>query len=311
MNHLAAAAPPRVAPLRVAPGAVASPPASSPSLFRPATPPPPAAAKPATVKPAVPAVSLTERFSTWRDRMRLAQPRATDPVTPAQIDTRPAWRDEVATWARGIMTAAVDHLPALIRGNPTHKPPSLEWLVPIAARFELADHVLFGLALLYGAHLNGEPGVAPATLAGVLGRDWDEALGRGQLAGSAIAVYRDSRVRLAPAVQRALDELPPATGVLVGQPGSVVLLAPCVVVAAADQPLGVIAEATLPAAGGAILAGHPRFDPRDVVLEARAYGAVAMIRVTSSTVERIPPDGPLILVLDDEGLADHLELPRL
>jgi len=51
--------------------------------------------------------------------------------------------------------------------------------------------------------------------------------------------------------------------------------------------------------------------PRDVVLEARAFGAVAMIRVTSSTVDRIPHDGPLILVLDDEGLADHLELPRL
>lgn len=296
MNHLAAVAPPvAVVAAPVAPPA--SPPAGTTSLFRPPTPAAVAPAKPATAKPATPAVSLTERFSTWRDRMRLAQPRATDPVTPAQIDTRPSWRDEVATWARGI---AHDHTP-----------PSLQWLVPVAARFELAEHVMPGLALLYGAHLTGEPGVAPVDLARVLGRDWDEALGRGQLASSAIAVYRDSRVRLAPAVQRALDELPPATGVLVGQPGPVALLAPCVVVAAADQPLGVIAEATLPAAGGAILAAHPQSDPREVVLEARAYGSVAMIRVTSSTVERIPHDGPLILVLDDEGLADHLELPRL
>ena len=289
MNHLAAVAPP-----------VAPPPAGAPSLFRPAAPIAPAPTKPTSTKPTTPAVSLTERFSTWRDRMRLAQPRATDPVSPAQIDTRPAWRDEVATWARGIMTAAHDH-----------KSPSLQWLVPIAARFELAEHVMPGLALLYGAHLIGESGVAPVELARVLGRDWDEALGRGQLAGSAIAVYRDSRVRLAPPVQRALDELPPATGVLVGQPGPVALLSPCVVVAPADQPLGVIAEATLPSAGGAILAAHPPSDPRDVVLEARAYGAVAMVRVTSSTVDRIPHDGPLILVLDDEGLADHLELPRL
>jgi hypothetical protein len=293
MNHLAAVAP--------AMAAITSPDdTAKPSLFRPAAPVAAAPAKPAPAKPAAPAVSLTERFSSWRDRMRLAQPRATDPVTPAQIDMRPAWRDEVASWARGILTGAHDH-----------KPGPMQWLVPIVARFELPDHVMPGLALLYGAHLAGEPGVAPVELARVLGRDWDEALGRGQLAGSQIAVYRDSRVRLATAVQRALDELPPATGVLVGQPGQVVLLAACVVVAATDQPLGVIAEATLPAAGGAILAAHPTADPRDVALEARAFGAVAMIRVTPATVERIPHDGPVILVLDDEGLADHLELPRL
>jgi hypothetical protein len=288
MNHLAA----------VAPAVLDDTP--RPSLFRPAAPAPAAPARPAPAKPAAPAISLTERFSTWRDRMRLAQPRATDPVTPAQIDTRPPWRDAVATWARGIMTGAHDH-----------KPGPLQWLVPIATRFELADHVMPGLALLYGAHLAGETGVAPVELARVLGRDWDEALGRGQLAASAIATYRDSRVRLATPVLRALDELPPATGVLVGQPGQVVLLSACVVVAAADQPLGVVAEATLPAAGGAILAAHPASDPRDVALEARAYGAVAMVRVTPGTVERIPHDGPVILVLDDEGLADHLELPRL
>ena len=273
---------------------------AKPSLFRPQAPAPAAPARPAPAKPAAPSVSLTERFSTWRDRMRLAQPRATDPVTPAQIDTRPPWRDAVATWARGIMTGAHDH-----------KPGPLQWLVPIAARFELADHVMPGLALLYGAHLVGELGVAPVDLARVLGRDWDEALGRGQLAASQIATYRDSRVRLAPPVQRALDELPPATGVLVGQPGQVVLLSACVVVAPAEQPLGIVAEATLPAAGGAILAALPASDPRDVALEARAYGAVAMVRVTPATVERIPHDGPMILVLDDEGLADHLELPRL
>jgi len=295
MNHLAA-----VAPAFAAVAAPAADDAARPSLFRPAAPLPAVTAKSAPAKPAAVAVSLTERFSSWRDRMRLAQPRATDPVTPAQIDTRPAWRDEVATWARGILTGAHDH-----------KPGPLQWLVPIAARFELADHLMPGLALLYGAHLAGSAGVAPVELARVLGRDWDEALGRGQLAGSAIAVYRDSRVRLATPVQRALDELPPATGVLVGQPGQVVLLAACVVVAAADQPLGVVAEATLPAAGGAILAAHPGADPRDVALEARAYGAVAMIRVTPQTVERIPHDGPVILVLDDDGLAEHLELPRL
>lgn len=253
----------------------------------------------AVASPAKP-VSLTERFASWRDQLRLVPPRATDPAAQLQADARPSWRDDIATWARGITRSAQDH-----------KPPPLHWFASIASRFELSDSVLPGLALLYGAHLAGEAGVAPLDLSRVLGRDWDEALGRGQLAAAAIAVYRDSRVRLAQPIQRALDELSPATGVLVGQAGPIALLSPCIVLAPADQPLGAIAEATLPSAGGAILAAHPHADPRDVVLEARAFGSVAMIRVTSATVERIPHDGPLILVLDDEGLADHLELPRL
>jgi hypothetical protein len=196
-------------------------------------------------------------------------------------------------------------------GSLERPPGGLGWLAPLATRFELADPLLPGVALLYGAHLAGELGVAPVELARVLGRDWDEALGRGQLAGAMLAVYRDSRVRLAPFAQRVLDELPPTQGQLVGSPGPVVLLAACVVVAPADAVLGVIAEATLPAAGGAILAAHAHADPLELALEARAYGAVPMLRVTPHTVERIPHDGPIILVLDDEALADHLELPRL
>jgi len=283
----------------VAPPRLASVPAS-PSLFRTAAPAQVTPVRAVAAKPVVPAQSLTERFSSWRDRMRLAQPRSTDPVTPAQIDTRQPWRDEIAIWARGVMTGSLERPPG-----------GLGWLAPLATRFELADSLVPGLALLYGAHLAGEPGVAPIELARVLARDWDEALGRGQLAGAMLAVYRDSRVRLAPFAQRVLDELPPTQGQLVGQPGQVVLLAACVVVAPADAALGVIAEATLAAAGGAILAAHAHADPLELALEARAYGAVPMLRVTPQSVERIPHDGPIILVLDDEALADHLELPRL
>ncbi|MEO8554017.1 MAG: hypothetical protein ABI678_28780, partial [Kofleriaceae bacterium] len=293
-GHLAAA------PEPTSPAKLTSVPAT-PSLFRTAQAQAPVApVRAAAAKPAAPVQSLTERFSSWRDRMRLAQPRSSDPVTPAQIDTRPPWRDEVATWARGVMTGSLERPPG-----------GLGWLAPLATRFELADYLLPGVALLYGAHLAGEMGVAPVELARVLARDWDEALGRGQLAGAMLAVYRDSRVRLAPFAQRMLDELTPTQGQLVGQPGPVALLAACVVVAPADAVLGVIAEATLAAAGGAILAAHPHADPIELALEARAYGAVPMLRVTPHTVERIPHDGPIILVLDDEALADHLELPRL
>src|SRR5262249_38122241 len=53
-------------------------PAKPASLFRQVTPAPTPAPKPATTKPQGPTQSLAERFSSWRDRMRAAQPRAGD-----------------------------------------------------------------------------------------------------------------------------------------------------------------------------------------------------------------------------------------
>src|SRR5262249_44173620 len=122
---------------------------------------------------------------------------------------------------------------------------------------------------------------------------------------SAIATYRDSRVRLATPVQRALDNLPPASGTMVGVPGTVALLGPCVVVVAGDSPLGVVAEACLPAVGGAILPADRDADAVGVPLEARAYGAVAMLRASAVG------DEPAILVVGDDAAADALGLPRL
>lgn len=273
-----------------------------PSLFRTSAPAAaPVTARPAAAKATAPTVSLTERFASWRDRARLAQPRSVDPVSLAPADTRPPWRDELAIWARGVITGAIDRGSILAH-------PSLEQIVQ---RFELSPHIYPGVALLYGAHLAGEPGVAPIDLARVLNRNWDEALGAGELASSMVAVFRDSRIRLAPAVLRALDGLPVTTGVLVGQPGVVALLAACIVVAPDEQPLGIVAEATLPAAGGAILAAHPHADPLELVLEARARGAVPMLRATASVVERLPTNVTAIFVIEDEALAEQLELPRL
>jgi len=283
-SHLAAA-------LQSVPAATPPPPApEKPSLFRTS----PAAVAPTSVraaapKPAAPTVTLTERFASWRDRMRLAQPRSVDPTSLAPVDTRPPWRDELATWARGVITGAIDRGSILAH-------PSLEQIVQ---SFELSPHLYTGVALLYGAHLAGEHGVAPIDLARVLNRNWDEALGAGELASSMVAVFRDSRIR------------PVTTGVLVGQPGFVALLAACIVVAPDDQPLGVVAEATLPAAGGAILAAHPHADPLELVVEARARGAVPMLRATASVVERLPTNVTAIFVIEDEALADQLELPRL
>lgn len=293
-SHLAAA-------LQSVPEAAAAP-VEKPSLFRTA----PAAVAPTSIrptaaKPAAPTVSLTERFASWRDRMRLAQPRSVDPISLAPVDSRPPWRDELATWARGVITGAIDRGSILAHAS----------LEQIVQRFELSPHLYTGIALLYGAHLAGEHGVAPIDLARVLNRNWDEALGAGELAASMVAVFRDSRIRLAPAVLRSLDGLPVTTGVLVGQPGIVALLAACIVVAPDEQPLGIVAEATLPAAGGAILASHPHADPLELVVEARARGAVPMLRATASVVERLPTHVTAIFVIEDEALADQLELPKL
>jgi hypothetical protein len=113
-----------------------------------------------------------------------------------------------------------------------------------------------------------EAAAAPVAMARVLNGRWDEALGRGELAQRGVITIRDSRVHLAPALLRVLDELPPLTGTLVGAPGPVSLIAPCTVVA--DGPLTIIAEACLASIGGAILAAHSDVDPNELVREAPA-----------------------------------------
>ncbi len=278
----------------------AKPEPTRPSLFRaPAPVAPAAAAKPAAAKPAAAMVSLSERFSTWRDRMRSAQPRSSEPAPLGWIEARPSWRDEVTGWARGVAAGTVDN-----------KPPLAAPIDALLVRFELSPQLYPAIALLYGAHLGGEPGAAPIDVARVLGRHWDEALGRGALAEHGLAVYRDSRVRLAPAVERALDELPPRTGTIVGEAGTISLLGPCVVIAP-DGPIGIVAEHYLPSAGGAILAAHPHADPLELVLEARAYGAVPMLRVSAGVIDRLPIGEAVILVVPDDATADQLDIPRL
>jgi hypothetical protein len=140
----------------------------------------------------------------------------------------------------------------------------------------------------------------------VLDRRWDEALGRGALAARGVAEYAGSRVALAPLVLRTLDELPPATGVLVGRPGSVTLLGPCVVIAG-DEPLVDVAERCAPQIGGAILAATGEPVRAELVLEARARGAAAMLRAVLVAA----PSDAAIFVIDDPDLAERLGLPCL
>jgi hypothetical protein len=215
----------------------------------------------------------------------------------AHGDARQSWRDEVVAWSR-----------AVTAGTMERDAPAAPAIGAVLARFELALQLHPVLVLLYGAHLCGERGAAPIDVARVLDRRWDEALGRGELAGRGIASYSGSRVALSPVILRVLDELPPVSGTLVGEPGTIALLGPCVVVAG-DEPITAVAERCLSRVGGAILAAYGDPDRADLLFEARACGAAPMLRPAAGL--DAAPSEPAIFVVDDAELADRLGMPRL
>ncbi len=204
---------------------------------------------------------------------------------------RSSWRDDAGAWARAVASGTFD------RAAPTCAP-----IETLLARFELPETLLPALVLLYGSHLAGMQGAAPMDVAKVLGRRWDEALGRGKLAGLALATYTDSRVRLAPAIQRVLDELPPK-GELVGEPGVVGLLGPTVLVS--REPIRVLGVRIVEQLGGAVLLGS-YVDAVELALEARALGAIAVGQVDLATI----PHHPILIVVGDEAAAEQIDLPR-
>jgi hypothetical protein len=261
-------------------------------------PPAAAAAVPAPAMPAVsaaPAVTAAAATAAVARAAPFAPAAPAGPVAAAREDSRASWRDEVVAWTRAFTAGAIDP------GAPAAPP-----IDALIARFDLAPALHPALVLLYGAHLCGERGAAPAEIARVLDHQWDEALGRGGLAERGVAEYAGSRVALSPLVLRTLDELPPATGVLVGRPGSVTLLGPCVVIAG-DEPLVAVAERCAPQIGGAILAATGEPVRAELVLEARARGAAPMLR---AVLDRAPDDA-VIFVIGDPELAERLGLPRL
>lgn len=234
-----------------------------------------------------------------------AGPRPPAPIDPPESrdeadhgdgPARRSWRDDVVAWSRVAISGAAPPPPAA---------PSIDAML---ARFDLAPPLRPVLLLLYGAHLCGELGAAPIDVARLLDGQWDEALGRGELARRGVADYARSRVMLSPILLRVLDELPPATGALIGEPGASALLGPCVVVAG-DEPLAAVAERCRPHVGGAILVARGDAPRAAVFLEARARGAVPMLPAPAA-LDAVP-GSPAILVVTDPELADRLGLPRL
>jgi hypothetical protein len=279
--------PPEPAP---APLPIASEP-ERPSV-RAAPPPPESPPEPRpTAAPRAPwstgSPNFTERFSALRERGQ--KPRDDSPPI------RASWRDDVVLWTRSIVAGAFD------KAAPVAPP-----IETLAVRLELPAPLVPALVLLYGVHLAGHHGAAPVDVARVLGRSWDEALGRGRFAALGLATYERSRVILATPLQLALDELPPTTGTLVGTPSSAVaLLGSCVVVARGGEPLAAIAERLVETLGGAILAAHAGGDPHALLLEARVLGAAPLSRAS----DQLARTEPMIVVVDSDEQAERLGLP--
>jgi hypothetical protein len=213
------------------------------------------------------------------------------------------WREELVAWARAIAAGIERDVPVA---------PLLE---AVAARFDLTAAERRALALLYGAHLGGEPGAAPVDVARASGPDgWADALGRGALARARVAVYARSRVRLADPIRRALDELPPRWGELRGAPGAPALLAPWGLIAepgegSAPEPLGALAARALAQVGGALLVAHPGAHLRHLTVEGRARGAVPLLWDPGGGP--VDPSEPAIFVVASEAAADRLGVPIL
>jgi hypothetical protein len=283
-----------------APLAAGGAPLLPPSEFG-APPPPQREVLRRGVAETIPVVSVPaerrEQFTAFRNRVEHPRARTEERFAPVWTDAASSWRDELVAWTR---TVDAGQAASLEGARP---------LEVLATRYDLSFALVPALAWLYGQHLLGRDGAAPADLAQLVGAGWEEALGRGELARSGIATLLGSRVRLADVVQRALDERSPLAGTLVGAGGIVSLLGPCAIVAAG--PLTIIAEACLASIGGAILAANADVDPLELVAEAKAYGAAPLWRVRAEQLSRVPADQPIILVADDDAAAELLGVPRL
>ena len=300
------ATPPTAPPAFTAPVTAASPKPVArtplPQFGVPIADAPPAATSvaPPVKAPLVAGGERQRALTAWRERMESPRARTAEPVASVWPNASATWREDLIAWARRLGTEEASDLPA---GTPVES---------IVTRMELAAGLEPVVALAYAQHLLGQDGISALDVANVqrnFSGSWDEALGRGELATLGVAAFRSSRMRLSDLIVRVLDEHPPRTGILVGTPGIVSLLGPCVIVAAG--PLSIIAEACLTSIGGAILAGNPDVDPRELAAEARPYGAAPMWRVRTEELGRVPADQPFILVAEDDATADQLGVPRL
>jgi hypothetical protein len=189
-------------------GATAEPEAPTP-VAAPAAP----AAKP-EVKQAVPTpvaassdTSVAKRLDEWREKMHEATKTDGARATEQSAADAPTWRDELVAWGRLVANG--------LHRDASPKPSSV--MKTALARLGIDADLGRAIAFGYAMHLCGTT-LAPAELANLLRRRWDEALGRGVLGATGVLRWRNSRISLAPALAAFLDERGPVTGDIVGIP---------------------------------------------------------------------------------------------
>jgi len=206
------------------------------------------------------------------------------------------WREVLAAFGEEVARGGVAEVPG-VEGETE--------LGQLAHRLGLGAAGRRALVVMYGVYLVGEPALAIARLAAVVG-EWDEALGRGDLGSLAMLGRRGGRVALRGAVTDVLDGVGPRAIRLVGdgtahaRPGAARM--------ARDGRADEVIERELAAQLGRIAVidgGAPR-----AVLEARLHGATA-VALTAPAVRPLPwpRDAGLIVVTEAGAPAWAAALP--
>jgi hypothetical protein len=218
------------------------------------------------------------------------------PQSPAH-PRNAAWRDALATYGLELARGVDGELPAVAAETE---------LGELAQRLGLAAPARRALIALYALYLVGEPNLALARLAKLLG-DWTEPLGQGQLGALALVERSGGKLRLATAVSDAIDGAAPREVRLAG------------------------AAATTPHAGAFRVARDGRTDAQieaelidklgrlaivegtlaPALLEARLHGATAVTFTPPVERPRPWPQGAgLVLVLYGTASAWIADLPN-
>lgn len=211
-------------------------------------------------------------------------------------------------WREALATVGAE----LARGGET--PPELPIVAidtelgDLAHRLSLSASARRALVALYSLHLVGEPGIAIATLAQLVG-DWSEALGQGDLGALALLKKTHGRVRLRRAVTDLLDGTPPRWIRIAG--GGPTTPKSGAWRMARDGRTEAEIEAALVGTVGRVAFVEGPLAP--ALLEARLHGATAVATTIAGDKPRPwPRDAGLVLVLygtQSSWVADVPTLP--
>ena len=215
---------------------------------------------------------LSQRVQQWRAGLRRVVPTTAAATPMAWLESGNVWRDDIVEWTRQALSAASDAAPLAITA-----------ISEVVNRAGLSADFDGAITLLYGAHLIGADGVAPAELLRVVGRRWNEALGSGKLAASGLARWKRSRIRLHPVAARIFDERDAKYGAQFGigsdaQAGA----APIVIDDKRDEH---VVAAELAARGGGYLIAtnlSSKAQLQRVLWEAKLRGLVAVVAAIES-----------------------------